>query len=451
MQAETLEARLDHLVHPDHVHRDVYTDPELFEIEMDRIFGRAWVYIGHESQVPNAGDYWTTLIGRDSVVMVRDKAGNVNVLHNRCPHKGAKVVTEGCGNTGPMFRCPYHAWTFKLDGALMGVPHRSWYDGTGFDPKEGGFSMPSVARVDSHRGFVFASMSKEGPDLKSFLGGAITTLDNFADRAPEGHVIVAGGVQRVWQENNWKLFLENMNDTAHAPATHESSWAAAKQTAKSRFDGKSPFQLHIIEGNGEPTPFWEALDFRCYDYGHSYFDAIFNAPSDRISLEYRAQLDAAYGADRADEIQRINRHNTVIYPSCSPHVGFQQMRVVRPISVNKTMIEFFTFRLAGTTDEFFQRTINYTNIVNSPSSLVMVDDVDLYRRCQEGMLSQGGEWISHHRNFGRDIVGENEIIGKGVTELPMRNQFRAWKQYMGQPNSPDFANKFKTETAGCAL
>lgn len=434
MQAELFESRLGELVHPDHVHRDVYTDPAIFELEMERIFGRAWIYIGHESQVPNAGDYWTTLIGRNAVVMVRDKHGEVHVLHNRCPHKGAKVVAEGCGNTGPMFRCPYHAWTFKLDGSLMGVPHRSWYDGTGFDPKAQGSSMPPVARVDSHRGFVFASLSKEGPDLSTFLGGAISTLDNFADRAPEGCVVVAGGVQRVWQENNWKLFLENMNDTAHAPATHESSWAAAKQTAQSRFDGKSPFQLHIIEGNGEPNAFWESLDFRCYDYGHSFFDAIFNAPGDRISVEYREQLAAAYGQERAGEILKVNRHNTVIYPSCSPHVGFQQMRVIRPMAVNRTMIEFFTFKLVGTNDEFFQRTINYTNIVNSPSSVVMVDDVDLYRRCQEGMLSDGGKWISHHRNFGKDVKGDREIIGKGVTELPMRNQFRAWREYMGQPD-----------------
>lgn len=426
------EHRLDRLVFPDHVHQDVYTDPEIFEIEMNRIFGKAWVYVGHESQVPNPGDYWTTVIGRDPVVMVRDKSDAVHVLHNRCPHKGAKVVADGCGNTGPLFRCPYHAWTFKLNGALMGVPHRSWYDGTGFDPKGKNFSMPSVARVASHRGFVFASLSEEGPDLKTFLGGAISTLDNFADRSPEGRITVAGGVQRVWQENNWKLFLENMNDTAHATATHESSWAAAKQTAQSRYGGKSTFQLHIIEGNGEPSPFWEALDFACYDYGHSYFDAIFNRPTDDISVEYQQQLVKAYGAEKADAIQKVNRHNTVIYPSCSPHVGFQQMRVVRPISVNRTLIEFFTFRLEGTSDRFFQRTINYSNIINSASSVVMVDDVDLYRRCQEGMLSDGGSYISHHRNAGRDEVVDGEIRGKGVTELPMRNQFRAWREYMGE-------------------
>jgi phenylpropionate dioxygenase-like ring-hydroxylating dioxygenase large terminal subunit len=440
MHQETDQLQIDQLVYPDHVRQEVYTDPKIFDLEMDRIFGRAWIYVGHESQIPKPGDYWTALIGRNPVVMVRDKLGQVHVLHNRCPHKGAKVVAEGCGNAGPIFRCPYHAWTFKLDGSLMGVPHRSWYEGTAFDPSGPEFSMSHVARVASQHGFVFCSLSENGPDLKTFLGGAITTLNNFVERAPAGRVEVAGGVQRVWQESNWKLFLENMNDTAHSPATHESSYTAARQTAQRRFNGKSPFQLHIIEGNGEPSAFWEALDLRCFDYGHSYFDAIFSAPSDEISLEYRNQLVAEHGEARTKKILEINRHNTVIYPSCSPHVGFQQLRVIRPVAVNRTMIEFFTFRLVGTSDRFFQRTINYTNIVNSPSSLVMVDDVDLYRRCQEGMNSIAGKWISHHRHAGKDTEIEGGAIGKGVSELPMRNQFRAWRNYMEKRDLTEMVN-----------
>lgn len=418
------------LVRPGRVHRDVYTSPAIFDLEMDRIFGQAWVYVGHESQIPNPGDYWTTLIGRNSVVMVRDKNHAVRVLHNRCPHKGAKVVAEGCGNVGPLLRCPYHAWTFKLDGTMLGVPHRSWYKDTELDSSASEFAIRPVARVSSHRGFVFASLSAEGPDLETFLGGALSTIDNFVDRAPAGEVEVAGGVQRVWQESNWKIFLENMNDTAHSPATHESSYVAARQTAASRFGGELPFQLHIIEGNGEPSSFWESLDLRCFDNGHSYMEAIFHPPGDDVSLEYQTQMEEAYGKERANEILSINRHNTILYPSCSPHVGFQQLRVIRPISVDRTMIEFFTFRLKGTSDRFFHRTINYTNIVNSPSSVVMVDDVDIYKRCQEGMGSTGSEWISQHRHLGKDEEVEGGIHGKGVSEVPMRNQMRAWAKYM---------------------
>lgn len=425
-----IASELSDLVQSDRVHKSVYTDEAIFNEEMKRVFGKAWVYVGHESQVPNPGDCWTTLIGLESVIMVRTRAGDINVLYNRCPHKGAKVAPEGCSNAGSGFRCPYHAWTFNLDGSLRGLPHRKHYEGTAFDINDPQFSMAPVARVDSHRGFVFCSLTTEGPDLATFLGGAITSLDNFVDRAPEGKVEVAGGVQRVMQRSNWKIFLENLNDTGHPGSTHESSFIAARKTSKELLGGEVPFQLHIIEGNGEPGEFFEALELRAFDHGHSYMTAIFFPPKDRISLEYFAQLEAAHGTEHAQEVLSMNRHNTVIWPSCSPHSGFQQLRVIRPISVDRTLVEIFTFRLKGTSDEFFQRTITYTNIVNAPSSVVMVDDIEVYERCQEGMGSHALDWISQHRMEGRDTVLADGFEAAGISEMPIRNQFRAWKHYM---------------------
>ena len=102
------------LVREREVHRDVYTSPAVFDLEMARLFARTWVYVGHASQVPEVGDYFTTTVGVQPVVMVRDHAGIVRVLHNRCPHKGTKVAwpTNLFGNAGRFFRCPYHAWAF---------------------------------------------------------------------------------------------------------------------------------------------------------------------------------------------------------------------------------------------------------------------------------------------------------------------------------------------------
>jgi phenylpropionate dioxygenase-like ring-hydroxylating dioxygenase large terminal subunit len=420
------------LVEPDRVHKSLYTDPAIFDLEMARIFARTWVYVGHDSQVPNAGDVWTTLIGREPVLMVRAKDGAIHVLYNRCPHKGAKLVPDGCSNTGPLFRCPYHAWTFGHDGRLKGLPFKGGYADTRFDIDDPQFSMKPVARVAVHRGFVFANLSAHGPDLAEYFGGALETLDNFADRAPAGEVEVAGGVMRVMQRSNWKIFFENLNDTGHPQATHESSYAAARKTVRDKLDGALPFELHIIEGNGEPNRFWESLDLVAYDHGHSFMSAIFKPPADRISLEYKAALDAAYGAERADAILAVSRHNTILYPSCSPHTSFQQLRVIRPVSIDRTLVEIFTFRLKGASEELFERTIRYTNIVNSPSSVVMVDDVEVYERCQEGMTSDGGDWISEHRRAGHDRAVPGGFIGEGISELPIRNQMRAWKALMAE-------------------
>ena len=116
------DADLDTLVRPDKVHRKVYVDPDIFALEMERIYGHIWIYIGHDSQVPYTGDYVASQIAGHQVVMVRGADDSVNVVYNRCPHKGAMLVPEGTGNTRKLFRCPYHGWTFHLDGTMMTAP-----------------------------------------------------------------------------------------------------------------------------------------------------------------------------------------------------------------------------------------------------------------------------------------------------------------------------------------
>ncbi|MNK62224.1 2-halobenzoate 1,2-dioxygenase large subunit [compost metagenome] len=430
--AATNPIDIQSLVQPDRVHKRVYTDPAIFELEMDRVFGQAWIYIGHESQVPKPGDYFTTRLGREPVVMVRHTDGQVHVMFNRCPHKGAKLVPDGSGSAGKFLRCLYHGWTFKCDGSLLSVPLRSGYECTALDLKDPQYGVRKVARVATHRGFVFASLSEDGPELKEFLGGVATSLDNFCDRAPEGEVEVAGGVQRVIQRNNWKIFFENLHDTIHAVATHESSWRAAKEEHEAMPAGTpKPFEVVIVDGNGEPLEFWEKLELKGYDHGHGFMEGIFVPPTDPVSLAYVASLEAAKGAEQADAILRVNRHNTIVYPSCSPHTSFQQIRVIRPLSVDRTLVEIFSFRLKGAPEATFQRTLKYTNIVNSPSSNVMPDDLEAYNRVQEGLGSDGGDWVSMHRAAGRDQPLPGGRASNGNSEMPSRNMFAAWAGYMG--------------------
>lgn len=420
------------LVRPDSVHKRVYTDPHIFELEMERIYGQAWIYVGHESQVKQTGDYHTTRIGNQDVIMVRASDGNIHVVYNRCPHKGAKVVPDGEGTAGKFFRCPYHAWTFKLDGTHLSAPLRNGLQNTCFDPKHPDFSMRKVARVANYRGFVFASQSHDGPDLATFLNGVASSIDNLCDRSPVGEVEVVGGVFRVQQRSNWKVFYENLHDTMHAPVTHESSADAARAQADEI--GSKPFELLILEGNGEPYEFWEKLELRAYENGHGYMEGIFDpgaATRDPVSAEHFASLATAYGESRAREIMGMNRHNTVIYGSGSPHTVFQQFRVIRPLSVDRTLVEIQLFKLKGAPESVFERALVYANAINSPSSNVMPDDVEVYARCQQGNQTNGGDWISMHRYAGTDLPVENGMVStNGTSELPMRNQFAAWKRFM---------------------
>ena len=124
------------LVRGPQVHRDVYTDPEVYRLEMRHLFANAWVFVGHESQTPKKGDYYTTQIGDQPVIQVRHSDGQIYVLHNRCPHKGTKIAIDREGNTGKFFRCPYHAWSFKTNGCLLAIPLKKGYEGTGLDQTE---------------------------------------------------------------------------------------------------------------------------------------------------------------------------------------------------------------------------------------------------------------------------------------------------------------------------
>jgi nitrite reductase/ring-hydroxylating ferredoxin subunit len=123
-------AALERLVQPDRVHRDVYLDRELFELEMERLWARAWVYACHASQLPNEGDYVTLELAGKPLIVLRQADGSIRVLVNRCAHKGTKLTGELSGNAGKTLRCPYHAWTYRLDGSILNIPLREGYDGT---------------------------------------------------------------------------------------------------------------------------------------------------------------------------------------------------------------------------------------------------------------------------------------------------------------------------------
>jgi phenylpropionate dioxygenase-like ring-hydroxylating dioxygenase large terminal subunit len=429
-----IDAELDRLIAPGRVQRRIYTDPAIFELEMERIFGAAWIYIGHESQVKRPGDYFATRMGRKPVVLVRDQEGAVRVIHNQCAHRGALVVATDQGNAAE-FTCCYHGWTYHLDGRIKAVPLNHGYP-QDFDPKNPKMAMLPVPRVKSYRGFVFASEASDGESLEEWLGHMTTSLDDMIDRAPDGEIEVAGGVFKHAYDGNWKVYFENLCDAAHPLFTHRSSIDAAQQQSDDvHSDGAGEIAIRQMRQNGAPYSFWESqVGIWTYPNGHSYLgdyhdDAkLVAALEDPVFREYIAALERNKGKAEAKRVLEVRRWNSNLYPNVSLMSQFQQLRVVHPIAVNRTVVHAYSFRLKGAPEQMFRNTISFANIVNGTGSLVLTDDLEIYNRLEMGMSSEGSEWLQIGRGYQSDVGdAHGGRRGKNSTsEVYIRNMLDAW-------------------------
>jgi phenylpropionate dioxygenase-like ring-hydroxylating dioxygenase large terminal subunit len=426
---------LSGLVEADRVHRSVYTDQEIFDREIERIFENTWIYCGHESQVPKAGDFHAVTIGRQPLLMVRGQDGIIRVLYNRCPHRGVQVCGSRSGNTGSAFVCSYHAWTFHLDGRLKSYPLPAGYENTRMSPQNPDSSMRAAPHVDSYRGFVFACLAKDAPTLSAFLGDARIAFDDMCDRSPLGEVEIVPVCHRVVQQSNWKFFMENQLDALHPSVTHQSTGAAASRVEKTlREKGVAPpLYYHYLSAFASSFDQWDSVQTVSLPRGHGILKGYMGLrPEDPDTREYVAAMHRAYGAERAEEYLARSIHHVLIYPYLSVQSPLQQLRCLRPIAPNRTLSEIWHFRLKGVSPAIYRRSLWYFNLVNSPATMVNADDLENWAKGQWGLESRGGEWVSFHRNHGGDTVdGDVTYSNRGTSEAVMRSQFKAWSQYMG--------------------
>ncbi|WP_213954139.1 aromatic ring-hydroxylating dioxygenase subunit alpha [Variovorax sp. dw_954] len=420
------------LVQEDRVHRDLYLSDELFALEQEHFFANTWNYLGHASQVPNAGDFLAQDIAGKPLLMVRQADGGIRVFYNRCAHKGTQLVSDTCGNTGKFFRCPYHAWTYKLDGSPLAIPIKSGYEGTRLKECESGQGLTAVTHVAVYREFVFVRLGDDGPGFEDYFGEVLRAIDNMVDRSPEGKLTLAGGAMRNIIHCNWKMYLENINDTVHPMSTHESATRAANTVWKDRAaDEPKPMAMEQILPFGSGYDFFDKMGGRVFAHGHSVLGINFSIHSNYAQLpDYEAAMRAAHGAERATEILQRSPQNSVLFPSLSVKGSPQAIRVIRPLAANRTLVEAYAFRAAGAPDVLFERAMSYNRLVFSPMSMVAHDDVHLFESMQQGLRAEGNEWVSLHRDF---KAGEFDVATQdtnGTNELLMRNQFRAWAHFM---------------------
>ncbi len=420
------------LIQPGRVHRRVYTDPDIFELEMERIFGRAWLFAGHSSQLAKPGDYITTELARQPVIMIRHSDGAIHVLFNRCAHRGAKIAPLRSGHA-PRLTCCYHGWTYDSDGTLLNVPVPEGC-ARSFDTRD--FALTPVPRVGIYRGFVFASLAKTGLSFEDHIGPMKANIDDLVDRAPDGELALDAGRHRYVFEGNWKLQVENVLDSYHVPFSHASTvnekgeqfarregdrhGAAVVDADKSRTAAPWKQRRSYITGNGHGWTSNTQLD-----------DAKRSSPA---FDEYRRVLAEKLGAERAQQILTPRLHNSLIYPNASIMELNIHVRVINPVAVDRTEVTVFPVRLVGAPPAMNFGNIRLLNVTHSAASFVQTDDLESFVRVQNGLRSQAADWVDISRGLGeeepdRELNATRELA---THEMVVRAQYRAWLDYMQQ-------------------
>ena len=441
MSAELPNAPVHPLVQDDRVHRDLYTDADLFAQEQQRFFGRAWVFAGHGSQMPEVGDFITVSLSGQPILLLRDAQGDIQAFFNRCAHKGSQLYSQAQGHVGKMLRCPYHAWSYRLDGQALARPLKDGYVGTGLDASPNGQGLTRLPGVRVYREFVFVRLSPDGLDFDTYFGDALRAIDNMVERSPVGRLEVAGGVLRNTMACNWKMYLENINDSVHPVSAHESASSVARQLWQGQPDGAPmPMAMEQILPFANGYDFFDQMGARIHPQGHSLLGVNFSIHSAyAVPADYQAALEARWGAERTQEVLQRSPQNAVLYPSIALKGSPLSMRVIRPLAVDRTLVEAWSFRAVGAPDVLLERAMTYNRLVFSPMSVVAHDDVHLFESIQQGLQAQGQPWVSLHRNHQAGESAHTSADTNSANEWLMRNQYRAWAQAMAQPLASELA------------
>ena len=308
---DDVRSRLDNMVIEDpeqgifRARRDMFTDPELFELEMKYIFEGNWIYLAHEGQLPNANDYLTTWIGRQPVILSRDPQGELHAVLNACAHRGAMVCRRKKDNRST-WTCPFHGWTYNNTGKLLKVKEAK---GAGYPEQfntDGSHDMPKVPRFESYRGFLFGSLNPDVLPLEEHLGETTKLIDMVVDASPDGLEVLKGSSTYTY-DGNWKVQAENGADGYHVASTH---WNYAATTAR-RQTGESATETRAMDAGSYGKT---KGGFYAFDHGHVLLWTTRTNPEDEPLYERKDDLVKEFGQAKADWMIGVAR-NLCVYPN----------------------------------------------------------------------------------------------------------------------------------------
>lgn len=409
---------------------EIFNSEVAFALEQDRLFSRAWMFLAHQSEIAEPGDYVLRSIAGNSVIVTRDEHGDIRGFLNMCRHRGNQVCKATVGNASH-FRCSYHGWTYANDGRLIGVPHmRQVYDG---QLRRSDWGLVPV-RTEAYAGLVFGCLDPDAPGLSDYLGGFQFYLDLYLRPGPGGTEAYAPPNQWV-TDTDWKICAENFaGDGYHTPVAHQFGfqlgyYASSSTTHADGYAVHIPGKGHGI-GLGR-TPGMEPF---------------FGYPPDVVK-----SMEAELSEDQLSLFREIRTAVGTVFPNLSlliqpfsavpgePGLRFCTMRLWQPVSVGKMQMLSWCLVPADASEEYKAAAYRAYTLAFGHAGMFEQDDFDNWSRVTKMAGSSLCRNISFPYLMGRgrppltDFPGPGVAVSPYMTETNFRNLWQTWLEYLSRP------------------
>lgn len=405
------------------IDRGVYLDEAIHEREMDVIFEQGWVFLCHDSQIPNAGDYFSTRIGRQPVFVNRRKDGSIGCCINACAHRGALLTSHKKGNCN-VFTCRFHGWAYDETGRCIRIKNETaGFADPGFDRAH--FDLTRVARLESYRGFIFASLNAGVPPLDDYLGDARTFMDFFTDQSPDGIEVLAGSQTYVC-DHNWKLQVENVPDGYHVSTVHRNFMTTVlNREAREGYEGMDTTETGRMQGN---------VANGCYDLGrgHSVIWAERASPEAAPLYPASAEVEKRCGAVRAEWMLRRGR-NLCVFPNLVLNdLASTHMRTHRPLSAGRCEVTIWCIAPVGEPAEARRARLRKFEDFFLVTGMATSDDVISLDVAHAGCYGREARWTDFARGLTTMIDGADEDAkALGINPLTSNSSWDFETPYYG--------------------
>ena len=416
------------------VSREIFVDRDIYAQELERVFARSWLFVGHESQLRAPGDFILSRMGEESVILNRDEAGRLHVFLNTCRHRGMRVCRYDIGNAKE-FTCPYHGWLYGADGSLRGVPQFAQAYHSELDRAQWGLIE---ARHAVHNGTIWATWEKDGPSLDAYLGEARFYLDNFL--APpdggNGRLEVVGGIQKWITPCNWKFGAENFIGDYYHGVSH----ASADQLAMSPSGEKGRHTHDAVKARTTK------VNLAYPEHGHGVRSTVAVGDFPYTSLYPRnPAIDAYFRDSHAKRLQRMGDEARLyggggtLFPNMSFSNGRTSIAVWHPHGPEHTEVWRYYLVPEDAPPEVKDELRHYAIRYQGPSGLTEEDDLENWNMAaaaSRGTIARRYPYnyqmgIGHEQSAGRfDWLARGGQVTEGITEQNQRGFLKRWLALM---------------------